>query len=120
MIDHVPLKFRKVHTPPGAEHGIFPAPFKKVLHHIHKRFSVPLQFFDRHMGHFRDDPMHLPVHARTDDPVKLSGLFPLFIQFYCSDFKDLKRKPFHGQFFSARVLVPFQVKYNKIFHNKRV
>ena len=72
------------------------------------------------MGHLRDDPVHLAVHTGTDDPVKLRDLLTFFIQFYCSDLKDLKRKPFHRRFFTARVLVPFQIKYNKIFHNTRV
>ena len=65
------------------------APFKEILHHRRKRLPSRSNSSIETWVTFRDDPVHLAVQG-TDDPVKLRNLLTLFIQFYCSDLKDLK------------------------------
>ena len=120
MINHVPLKLRKIHASPGAKNRILSAPFQKFSCDGREKLSVFLQLFRIYMGHFGNNMVHFPIYARLHQPVKFSDLFSILIQLYGADLKNLKGQMLHGSTLSPGALVPLQIQNNKTLHNKRV
>ena len=56
----------------------------------------------------------LRIDHRFDDFMKPVHIFSVFIQFYCADFNDLKRKSLNLPVLAIGALIPFQIKHNII------